>query len=71
MIDEANLDFEQSQTYLDRASSLERKAQEQRQKALDIQKSAVYRALQACNFSKKNISSQVLPQVRLMSLVSW
>ena len=25
MIDEANLDFEQSQTYLDRASSLERK----------------------------------------------
>ena len=53
MIDEANLDFEQSQTYLDRASSLERKAQEQRQKALDIQKSAVYRALQACNFSKK------------------
>ena len=29
MIDEANLDFEQSQTYLDRASSLERKAQEQ------------------------------------------
>ena len=53
MIDEANLDFEQSQTYLDRASSLERKAQEQRQKALDIQKSAVYRALQACTFSKK------------------
>lgn len=53
MIDEANLDFEKSQTYLDRASSLERKAQEQRQKALDIQKSAVYRALQACNFSKK------------------
>ena len=42
-----------SQTYLDRASSLERKAQEQRQKALDIQKSAVYRALQACNFSQK------------------
>lgn len=29
MMDEANLDFEQSQTYLDRASSLERKAQEQ------------------------------------------
>ena len=29
MIDEANLDFEQSQTYLDRASYLERKAQEQ------------------------------------------
>ena len=53
MIDEANLDFKQSQTYLDRASSLERKAQEQRQKALDIQKSAVYRALQARNFSKK------------------
>ena len=53
MIDEAHLDFEQSQTYLDRASSLERKSQEQRQKALDIQKSAVYRALQACNFSKK------------------
>ena len=53
MIDEANLDFEQSQTYLDRASNYERRAQEQRQKALDIQKSAVYRALQACNFSKK------------------
>ena len=53
MIDEANLDFEQSQTYLDRASSLERKAREQRQKALDIQKSAVYRALQACSFFKK------------------
>jgi hypothetical protein len=53
MIDEANLDFEQSQTYLDRASNYERRAQEQRQKALDIQKSAVYRALQACSFSKK------------------
>lgn len=52
MIDEANLDFETSQTYLDRANNLERKAQEQRQKALDIQKSAVYRALQACDFSK-------------------
>ena len=66
MIDEANLDFEQSQTYLDRASSLERKAQEQRQKALDIQKSAVYRALQACNFFKKTTSNRVLLQIRLM-----
>ena len=66
MIDEANLDFEQSQTYLDRASSLERKAQEQRQKALDIQKSAVYRALQACSFFKKNTSNRVLLQIRLM-----
>ena len=66
MIDEANLNFEQSQTYLDRASSLERKAQEQRQKALDIQKSAVYRALQACSFFKKNTSNRVLLQIRLM-----
>ena len=52
-LDHNNLDFEQSQTYLDRASNLERRAQEQRQKALDIQKSAVYRALQACDFSKR------------------
>ena len=66
MIDEVNLDFEQSQTYLDRASSLERKAQEQRQKALDIQKKCFcLSCITGLQFSKKNIISQVLPQSTL------
>lgn len=40
-------DFDRAQSYLDSADSMERRAREERQKALDIQKAAAYRAIQA------------------------
>lgn len=48
LLEESKADFDSAQSHLDRASSMERKAQEERQKAIDIQKVAVYRNIQAC-----------------------
>ena len=40
------VDFDKAQSYLDSANALERRAEQERQKALDIQKVAVLRSLQ-------------------------
>ena len=47
MFEESKTDFNTAQSYLDNAINYERKANEARQKAIDIQKLAVFRALQA------------------------
>lgn len=53
-LEASKVDFDQAQSYLDSASSLERRAEVARQKALDIQKVAVMRSIQAtCNFKEK------------------
>lgn len=57
-LDASKVDFDKAQTYLDSANSLERRAQSNRQKALDIQKVAVYRSLQvSANCDKKSKKS--------------
>ena len=53
-IDASKVDFDKAQSYIDKASSLELRATENRQKALDIQRVAVYRALQVANNSTNN-----------------
>lgn len=56
LLEQSNTDFDKAQSYLDNAQDLERKANEARQKALDIQKLAAMRAIQASGLkgSKKS-----------------
>lgn len=60
MIDNANADFDQAQSFTDKAWELERRAQENRQKALDIQKATVFRILQSypTNMKQQKHSSE-------------
>ena len=44
---QSQTDFDKAQSYLDNAMDLERRANEAKQKALDIQKLAAMRAIQA------------------------
>lgn len=66
LLEESKTDFDSAQSHLDRASSMERKAQEERQKALDIQKVAVYRSIQACGLrgtAKQGREKKEMPTV--------
>lgn len=47
LLEESKIDFDNAQSHLDKARSWERKVAEERQKALDIQKVAVFRSLRA------------------------
>lgn len=57
---EAELEFNSAQSYLDTAVIMERKASEARQKALDIQKRLVYKALVSCGMDNKNSKKENL-----------
>lgn len=46
LLEAAKVDFDKAQTYMDRADQMERRAREERQKALDIQKAVVLRSIQ-------------------------
>lgn len=46
LLQAAKADFDNAQAYIDKALIMERRANEERQKALDIQKIAVYRAIE-------------------------
>ena len=66
LLADTKADYDKAQSYMDSADSLERKAREQRQKALDIQRNAAYRAIQAnslANNSKENHTKKEKPTV--------
>ena len=66
LLADTKADYDKAQSYMDSADSLERKAREQRQKALDIQRYATYRAIQAnslANNSKENHTKKEKPTV--------
>lgn len=53
LLKQSQTDFDKAQSYLDNAMDLERRANEAKQKALDIQKLAAMRAIQASGLSGK------------------
>lgn len=53
LLADTKADFDRAQSYLDSADRMERKAREERQKALDIQKAVAYRAIQAGSLINK------------------
>ena len=58
LLEESKIDFDSAQAYLDRAAVMERRANEERQKALDIQKMAVFRSIQASGILNTNKEKQ-------------
>lgn len=64
LLEESKVDFDSAQAYLDRAAIMERRANEERQKALDIQNAAVFRSIQASeilNHSRKKKAQKEKP----------
>lgn len=59
---DAKIDFDRAETYLQYADSLERKAREERQKALDIQRAAAYNAIQAGNLISRGKEQHTKPE---------
>lgn len=53
LLEQTKADFDGAQARLDKADDYERKAREERQKAIDIQKVAAMRVLQSCGLSHK------------------
>ena len=54
LLADTKADYDKTQSYMDSADNLERKAREQRQKALDIQRIAAYRAIQIASLENNN-----------------
>lgn len=66
LLADTKADFDRAQSYLDSANRMEHRAMENRQKALDIQKAAAYRAIQAgnsVNNSKESHTKKEKPAV--------
>lgn len=57
LLTDTKADYDKAQSYMDSADNLERKAREQRQKALDIQRVAAYRAIQIASLENNNKES--------------
>lgn len=57
LLADTKADYDKAQSYMDNADNLERKAREQRQKALDIQRIAAYRAIQIASLENNNKES--------------
>lgn len=59
---DAKIDFDRAETYLQYADNLERKAREERQKALDIQRAAAYNAIQTGGFIHHSKEQHTKPE---------